>query len=150
MHEYLRRRHQILQQQIMAQQEELRRVSEQLMLVQFANPNAVPSAHIPDIQYQQVNDMNPDMGNYVNAYQTSRPTTQQMKAPTSAENMGMKSMDNYSRPTHNTITSRSYMNLEADMCGVGTSNRMPLLSSEQTSEAIAQGYSMTHSMQSNT
>ncbi|GFY38591.1 circadian locomoter output cycles protein kaput [Trichonephila inaurata madagascariensis] len=151
MHEYLRRRHQILQQQIMAQQEELRRVSEQLMLVQFANPNAVPSAHIPDIQYQQVNDMNPDMGNYVNAsYQTSRPTTQQMKAPTSAENIGMKSMDNYSRPTHNTVTSRSYMNLEADMCGVGTSNRMPLLSSEQTSEAIAQGYSMTHSMQSNT
>lgn len=150
-HEYLRRRHQMLQEQIMAQQEELRRVSEQLMLVQFANPNAVPSMHAPDLQYQQIHDMNPDMGNYVNtSYQTSRPTTQQMKVPTSAESIVMKSLDNYTRTTHSTATSRSYLNLEADMCGVGASNSMPLLSSEQTNEAIAQGYSMTHSMQSNT
>ncbi|CAN8006820.1 unnamed protein product, partial [Ixodes hexagonus] len=37
--DYLRRRHQALQQQILRQQEELRRVSEQLMLVHFINPN---------------------------------------------------------------------------------------------------------------
>lgn len=37
--EYLTRRRQLLQQQIMFQQEELRRVSEQLMLVQFVAPN---------------------------------------------------------------------------------------------------------------
>ncbi|XP_064483092.1 neuronal PAS domain-containing protein 2-like [Ornithodoros turicata] len=36
--EYLRRRHQLLQQQILKQQEELKRVSEQLMLVQFITP----------------------------------------------------------------------------------------------------------------
>ncbi|XP_013774889.1 circadian locomoter output cycles protein kaput-like isoform X1 [Limulus polyphemus] len=37
--DYLKRRHQLLQQQILLQQEELRRVSEQLMLVQFVPPN---------------------------------------------------------------------------------------------------------------
>ncbi|XP_055943779.1 circadian locomoter output cycles protein kaput-like isoform X3 [Argiope bruennichi] len=150
--EYLRRRHQILQQQIMAQQEELRRVSEQLMLVQFTNPNvnAATAPNMPhDVQYQ-VPDMHPDMGNYVNAsYQVVRPT-QQLKVQTSAENIAIKSMENYQRSTPSTVTSRSYMNLEADMCGVGTSSSMPMLSPEQTNEAIAQGYSMTHSMQSNT
>ncbi|GBN24181.1 Circadian locomoter output cycles protein kaput, partial [Araneus ventricosus] len=150
--EYLRRRHHILQQQIMAQQEELRRVSEQLMLVQFTNPNvsAAPSTMPHDVQYQ-VPDMHPDMGNYVNtSYQVVRPT-QQLKVQTSAENIAMESMDNYQRSTPSTVTSRSYLNLEqADMCGVGTSSSMPMLSPEQTNEAIAQGYSMTHSMQSNT
>ncbi|XP_023214700.1 neuronal PAS domain-containing protein 2-like isoform X2 [Centruroides sculpturatus] len=46
--DYLRRRHQLLQQQILMQQEELRRVSEQLMLVQFVTPNLVSS---PSYQY---------------------------------------------------------------------------------------------------
>ncbi|GIX83106.1 circadian locomoter output cycles protein kaput [Caerostris darwini] len=154
MHEYLRHRQHLLQQQIMAQQEELRRVSEQLMLVQFTNPNpnsnTAASAHPLDIQYQ-VREINPDMGNYINtSYQVARPS--QQKVQTSAENIGMKSDNgnNYTRLAPSNVTSRSYLNLEADMCGVGTSSSIPLLSPEQTSEAIAQGYSMTHSMHSNT
>ncbi|XP_035215860.1 neuronal PAS domain-containing protein 2-like [Stegodyphus dumicola] len=149
MQEYLRRRHQMLQQQIMLQQEELRRVSEQLMLVQFAVPGPTNTSDIP---YQASSS---SMGsNLVNTYSSTRPLPHlQIPDATSTANVIMKSVDGYTRPTQSSITSRPYLNLEAELCGVGTSGGISLLTSnsmEQNNEVIAQGFPMTHSMQSNT
>ncbi|XP_042904099.1 neuronal PAS domain-containing protein 2 isoform X2 [Parasteatoda tepidariorum] len=141
--EYLRRRHQMLQQQIRLQQEELRRVSEQLMYVQFVQPPPPTHSNVP----YQVSGVT-TMPSYVNTYSVVQPGPS-MPPPMSEESVIIKNLDSYSRPTQSSpSTSRTYMNLEPGMCGAST-NAMPHISVEQNNEALAQSYSMTHPMPPN-
>ncbi|XP_054717765.1 circadian locomoter output cycles protein kaput-like [Uloborus diversus] len=140
----LRQRQQQIQRQIMMQQEELRMVSEQLQnFSQFVPPGASVSTR--DIPYQTSES---STSNYVNSYVMTQPQLQVL-VPTSAESM-MKSVDSFPKSAQSSITSRTYMNLEPDMCTVGTSERISYLPSDQNSEMIAQAYQMPHNMPPNT
>ncbi|KAG8188804.1 hypothetical protein JTE90_009193 [Oedothorax gibbosus] len=132
--DYLRHRHRLLQQQIMAQQEELRRVSEQLLMVEYGGntgqemcPN--PTGASSGILYQNMGAQ----GRYVEP--------QYQRVATSTESV-MRSRDNF---TVNTTTlgedSRTYINLETGMCSIPQEQ---MTQQSQQGGANAQGYSMNH------
>lgn len=104
--EYLSRKYQMLERQILMNQEELKRISRQLEMARY-NRSTMPTSN--ELSYQTHN-VSP-VSNYVNTY--SVPTSSHLLGTisTSAENT-IKSVDSFPSSAQSYITSSSYRNLE--------------------------------------
>lgn len=104
--EYLSRKYQMLERQILMSQEELKRVSRQLEMARY-NRNIMPSSN--ELSYQTPNVSS--ASSYVNTYST--PTSSHLLGPisVSTEN-AIKPADSFPSSAQSYITSSSYRNLE--------------------------------------
>lgn len=104
--EYLSRKYQMLERQILMSQEELKRVSRQLEMARY-NRNIMPSSN--ELSYQTPNVSS--ASSYVNTYST--PTSSHLLGPisVSTEN-AIKPVDSFPSSAQSYITSSSYRNLE--------------------------------------
>lgn len=104
--EYLSRKYQMLERQILMSQEELKRVSRQLEMARY-NRNIMPSSNELSYQTPSVSSAS----SYVNTYSTS--TSSHLLGPisVSTEN-AIKPVDSFPSSAQSYITSSSYRNLE--------------------------------------
>lgn len=129
--DYLRRRHQLLQQQILMQQEELRRVSEQLMLVQFVTPN-LTSTPSYQCSSSSINTLSTISTPCVHLQQIMNPLIHCRESGN--ENFSLQSI----KPLSDTVTNQ-------EMSHSQSQHMIPMqLSSQEEESMYAQEFSMSH------
>lgn len=128
--EYLSRKYEMLERQIMMSQEELKRVSRQLEMAGY-NRNIMHS-NMTEMSYQGSEIQHSSISSYVNTYAAPSSSHMLGPIPVSSENV-IKPVDSFSPSTHPYISSSSYQNLEVSytlvflLCLLKSRQRIPFV-----------------------